>query len=168
MASANGASLFDGYGDPPFRYDADLLGRNGVRVTAQTWNPGVSNTDGDMNAFVWIEFEGGVRVNYTGTFASPGTDTGWNGAGSLPGRRHAGLESARRLGSDPPFPSECRPVAVSRDALLYTAAGGLGEPITADSIGPTGHHYDLYHWRACIESQVERRQADVTICIRWH
>src|SRR5204862_2856325 len=28
-------------------------------------------------AFVWIEFKGGVRVNYTGAFAAPGVDTGW-------------------------------------------------------------------------------------------
>ena len=30
-----------------------------------------------------------------------------------------------------------------------------GETIWAASIGAQGHHYDLYHWRACIESQTE-------------
>ena len=48
-----------------------LLGRNAVRVTAQTWNPKVSNAKGDMGAFVWVEFEDGARVNYTGTFVAP-------------------------------------------------------------------------------------------------
>jgi predicted dehydrogenase len=30
-----------------------------------------------------------------------------------------------------------------------------GEPIWAESIGATGHHFDLYHWRACAETGAE-------------
>jgi len=138
-------------------------------VTAQTWNPGVSNTDGDMNAFVWIEFEGGVRVNYNRYICFSGNRHRLERAlGHYRVERHAGLESARRLGSDPPFPSECD-LSQYQEMHFFTPLPEVwGEPITADSIGPTGHHYDLYHWRACIESQVEPETSDVTICIRWH
>lgn len=133
-----------------------LLGRNAARVTAQTWNPRVSNTDGDMNAFVWVEFEGGVRVNYTGTFASPGVDTGWNGRWVITGSKGTLVWNPR---------DEWGPIRLFRqDANLsqyqemhfFTPLPEVwGEPIWADSMGVTGHHFDLYHWRACIESGME-------------
>lgn len=133
-----------------------LLGRNARRVQAHTWNPTVSNTFGDMNAFVWVEFEGGARVNYTGTFASPGTDTGWSGKWTITGTRGTLVWNQR---------DEWGPIRLFRqnaDLSGYTEQHFFtplpepwGEPIWAGSIGPAGHHYDLYHWRACIETGAE-------------
>lgn len=133
-----------------------LLGRNAARVTAQTWNPPFSNTCGDMSAFVWIEFEGGARVNYSGSFAAPGADTGWNGRWVITGARGTLIWNPR---------DEWGPIRLFRqDADLsryqeqhfFTPLPEVwGEPIWADSIGPTGHRYDLYHWRACIQNGLE-------------
>ena len=133
-----------------------LLGRNAVRVLAHTWNPPVSNTQGDLNTFVWIEFEGGIKVSYTGAYASPGMDTGWNGRWDITGDRGSLVWNQR---------DEWGPIRLFRqDADLsqfhemhfFTPQADVwGQPIWAESIGPTGHAYDLYHWRACIEAGVE-------------
>jgi predicted dehydrogenase len=64
-----------------------LSGSNAVTVSAQTWNPKVSNTQGDMCAFVWAEMDQGTRVSYTGSFASPGQDTSWPGRWVITGTR---------------------------------------------------------------------------------
>jgi predicted dehydrogenase len=133
-----------------------LLGRNARRVTAQTWNPAVSNTRGDMNAFVWVEFEGGARVNYTGCFASPGQDTGWNGRwvvtgtrGSLVWNQHDDWGPIRL------FRQNADLSQYQEQHFITPLPEVWGEPIWAESIGATGHHFDLYHWRACIEQGVE-------------
>jgi predicted dehydrogenase len=133
-----------------------FLGREALRVTAQTWNPPVSNTQGDMNAFAWLEFEDNIRVNYTGAFASPGCDTGWNGRWVITGSQGSIVWNQR---------DEWGPIRLFRqpaDLAQYTEMHFFtplpeiwGEPIQAESIGPAGHHYDLYHWRACIENGVE-------------
>jgi predicted dehydrogenase len=133
-----------------------LLDSNAVRVQASTWNPTVSNTRGDMNAFVWVEFENGVRVNYTGTFASPGVDTGWNGRWVITGTRGSLVWNQR---------DEWGPIRIFRqnadlsqyhEMHFFTPLPEVwGEPIWAPSIGAQGHHFDLYHWRACVETGAE-------------
>lgn len=133
-----------------------LLGREAKTVQAHTWNPKVSNTRGDMNACVWLEFEDGPRVNYTGCFASPGQDTGWNGRWNITGTRGSLVWNPR---------DDWGPIRIfhqNADLSQYTSSHFFtplpeiwGDPVWAESIGATGHHYDLYHWRACIEQGVE-------------
>lgn len=133
-----------------------LLGRNAERVTARTWNPTVSNTKGDLSVFAWIEFAGGAKVNYTGSFASPGVDTGWNGRWTFTGTRGSLVWNQR---------DDWGPIRLFRqnaDASHYDQMHFFtplpepwGETIWAPSIGAQGHHFDLYHWRACIESHTE-------------
>jgi predicted dehydrogenase len=128
-----------------------FLGRNAVRVTAQTWNPAVSNTKGDMTAFVLAEFEGGTRVNYTGSFASPGTDTGWTGRWTFTGTRGSIVWNQK---------DDWGPIRVFRqnaDRSQYNAQHFFlpldpqwGDIIWAPDIGAKGHHFDLYHWRDAI------------------
>ena len=133
-----------------------LLGVNAETVMAKTWNPCVSNVTGDMSAFVWIEFEGGAKVNYTGSFASPGTDTGWNGRWVITGSRGTVIWNSR---------DDWGPIRLFRqnsDKGQYQTMHFFtplpepwGEPIPVPSIGAQGHHFDLYHWRACIDGGVE-------------
>ena len=133
-----------------------LLGQNAVRVTAQTWNPKVSNTEGDMNAFVWAEFEGGARINYTGGFVSPGVDTGWNGRWVITGSRGSLVWNPRDdWGSIRLFRQEADLSQFSENHFFTPLAEVWGEPIWPESIGPQGHKFDLYHWRACIETGAE-------------
>lgn len=127
-----------------------LLNRKPVRVFAQSWNPKVSNTKGDMISFALIEFEGGVRVNYTGSFASPGMETGWNGRWSLTGSHGSIIWNQR---------DEWGPIRLFRqdaDVSQFTHQHffeglGWGNAIPAQDIGAKGHHFDLYHWRWCIQ-----------------
>ena len=133
-----------------------LLGENALKVTAQTWNPVGSGAEGDMNAFAWIEFESGARVNYTGAFSSPGTDTGWNGRWTITGSKGSLVWNSR---------DEWGPIRLFRqnadlhqyqEMHFFTPLPEVwGEVIQPGSMGATGHHYDLYHWRACIESGAE-------------
>ncbi len=133
-----------------------LLGSNAARVMAHTWNPAVSNTKGDMSAFAYIEFENGAKVNYTGSFASPGTDTGWNGRWVITGTTGSIVWNQR---------DEWGPVRIFRqnadrsqyqEMHFFTPLPEVwGETVWADPIGPTGHQYDLYHWQACIQSKTE-------------
>jgi predicted dehydrogenase len=133
-----------------------LTGRNAVRVQAQTWNPSVSNTCGDMNAFVWIEMEGGIRINYSGTFASPGTDTGWNGRWSITGERGSLVWNQRDDWGPIRLFRQNADLSQYREMHFFTPLPEVwGEPIWAVPIGASGHQYDLYHWRACIEAGVE-------------
>jgi predicted dehydrogenase len=133
-----------------------LLGRNAARVTAQTWNPKVSNADGDMNAFAWIDFEGGVRVSYTGAFVAPGLDTGWNGRWAITGSKGSLVWNPRDdWGPIRLFRQDADLSQYQGQHFFTPLAEPWGEPIHAESIGAAGHHYDLYHWRACAEAGVE-------------
>ncbi len=133
-----------------------LLGCNAKRVQAQTWNPAFSNTRGDMSAFAWIEFNNGVRVNYTGSFAAPGQDTGWNGRWVLTGSHGSIVWNPHDDWGPIRLFRENADVSQYHEQHFFTPLPEpWGEPVQAASIGPTGHHYDLYHWRACIEQRVE-------------
>ena len=133
-----------------------LLGCNAARVQARTWNPGVSNTSGDMNAFVWIEFENGARVNYTGAFAAPGVDTGWNGRWVITGTRGTLVWNQRDEWGPIRLFRQHADLSQYHEMHFFTPLPEVwGEPIWAPSIGPQGHHYDLYHWRACAETGAE-------------
>ncbi len=133
-----------------------LLGQNAVQVTAQTWNPKISNTDGDMGAFVWVEFEGGARVNYTGTFAAPGVDTGWNGRWAITGSKGTLVWNSRDEWGPIRLFKQNADLSEYREQHFFTPLPEpWGEPVWPESIGATGHHYDLYHWRACVETGAE-------------
>ncbi|HZT44164.1 MAG TPA: Gfo/Idh/MocA family oxidoreductase [Chthonomonadaceae bacterium] len=133
-----------------------LLGRNAVRVLAYTWNPPVSNTQGDLNAFVWIEFEGDVKVSYTGAYAAPGMDTGWNGRWDITGDKGSLVWNQRDEWGPIRLFRQDADLSQFQEMHFFTPLPEVwGQPIWAESIGPTGHAYDLYHWRACIEAGVE-------------
>ncbi len=133
-----------------------LLGCNAARVMAQTWNPRVSNTQGDLSAFAWIDFANGVKVNYTGSFASPGVDTGWNGRWVITGTKGSLVWNQRdEWGPVRYFPQNADTSQFDAMHFFTPLPEPWGEPLWAPSIGAQGHHYDLYHWRACIESGAE-------------
>ena len=133
-----------------------LLGKNAERVLAYTWNPAVSNTQGDLNAFVWIEFEGGIKVNYTGAYGSPGMDTGWNGRWNITGDKGSLAWNQRDEWGPVRLFRQDADLSQFQEMHFFTPLPEVwGQPIWAESIGPTGHAYDLYHWRACIEAGVE-------------
>ncbi len=133
-----------------------LLGQNAMKVQAQTWNPPVSNTKGDLNAFVWIEFEGGTRINYTGTYASPGTDTGWNGRWVITGSKGTLVWNPRdEWGPIRYFAQRSDPNQYTEMHFFTPLAEPWGEVIWPEHTGAVGHTYDLLHWRACCETGIE-------------
>lgn len=62
-----------------------LIGRDPVSVWCDSWNPSWSWYRGDAAASVIVEFEGGVRYRYDGSWCSPGAETSWNGAWRVSG-----------------------------------------------------------------------------------
>ena len=133
-----------------------LLGANAKQVTAQTWNPAISSAEGDMSAFVWVEFEGGARVNYSGSFASPGADTGWNGRWTLTGSKGSIIWNPRDDWGPIRLFRQNADLSGYHEQHFFTPLPEIwGEPIQAASMGATGHHFDLYHWRVCSERNIE-------------
>ena len=133
-----------------------LLHRDAVAVRCRTWNPSVSNTLGDVSAFAWIDFERGVKVNYTGSYGTPGQDTGWNGRWTITGTRGTIVWFARDEWGPIRLFQQNADLGQYTDMHFFTP---LPEPwgtaIWAESIGATGHQFDLYHWRACIEMNLQ-------------
>ena len=133
-----------------------ILNRNAESVQARTWNPSVSNTRGDMSAFAWIDFQGGAKVNYTGSFASPGVDTGWNGKWTITGTRGTLVWNQRdEWGPIRIFRQNADPSHYNEMHFFTPLPEPWGETIWPMSIGAQGHHFDLYHWRGCIETGTE-------------
>lgn len=62
-----------------------LIGRDPVSVWCDSWNPSWSWYRGDAAASVVVEFEGGIRYRYDGSWCSPGAETSWNGAWRVSG-----------------------------------------------------------------------------------
>jgi predicted dehydrogenase len=57
----------------------NVLGREPVRVLAQSWNTPWSIFKGNPVATVIFEMEGGVMITYTGNWVSKGWETSWDG-----------------------------------------------------------------------------------------
>ena len=70
-----------------------LIGRDPVAVWCDSWNPAWSWYRGDAAASAVIEFEGGVRYRYDGSWCSPGAETSWNGAWRISGSAGTALWS---------------------------------------------------------------------------
>ena len=79
-----------------------VYGQEPVRVLCQTWNPSWSMYAGDSNVSALFEFDGGLRVNYQGTWqgnwASPGFEWRTDCADGIISQREefGGLYFARR------------------------------------------------------------------------
>jgi predicted dehydrogenase len=56
-----------------------VLGREPVEIYCHSWNPPWSKFDEPAEAFAVIGFEGGVAVNYSGSWISPRLPTPWAG-----------------------------------------------------------------------------------------
>lgn len=56
-----------------------VLGMEPIAITAHSWNPHGSTYVNDAAAAVFLHFENGVRVNYTGSWVAFGMETDWNG-----------------------------------------------------------------------------------------
>ena len=133
-----------------------FLGTEAQQVTAQTWNPKVSNTQGDMSTFALMEFAGGARVNYTGSFASAGVDTGWNGRWTITGSKGSILWNSRDDWGQVRLFRQDADLSQYTEQHFFTPLPEIwGDVVPLESQGAQGHHHNLYQWRACIEQGVE-------------
>lgn len=69
----------------PFDSARFLLDADPVAVYCEEYNPAWSWYQGDAAATAIFEMTGGVRYIYTGSWASPGAETSWNGAWRVSG-----------------------------------------------------------------------------------
>jgi predicted dehydrogenase len=56
-----------------------FLARNPLALSGRSWNPAWSWFEGDASAAVWLAFQDGIEVTYTGSWCSQGKPTSWNG-----------------------------------------------------------------------------------------
>lgn len=63
----------------PFDSARYVLGAEPVAVTCDAFTPPWSDSFGAPASIAQFEFEGGIRYLYTGSWASPGLETSWNG-----------------------------------------------------------------------------------------
>lgn len=75
----------------PFDSVRYLTGREPVAVYAEEYNPSWSWFRGDAAATAVVEFEGGIRWVYNGSWCSPGSETSWNGSWRVSGERGSAL-----------------------------------------------------------------------------
>lgn len=87
----------------PFDSARFLLGADPVAVYCEEHNPSWSWYRGDAAATAIFEMDGGIRYVYTGSWASPGAETSWNGAWRVSGEGGSALwDGDTRPQSDPP------------------------------------------------------------------
>lgn len=74
-----------------------LTGKDCVRVYAETFRPSWSWYTGNPAASVLMEFQGGLRVSYFGSWVAQGNQTTWNGTWRI-----SGSDGALQMASDLP------------------------------------------------------------------
>ena len=104
----------------PFDSARFLLDADPVAVYCEEYNPSWSWYAGDAAATAIFEMTGGARYIYTGSWASPGAETSWNGSWRVSGENG----SAMWNGDEPPR-SEPETQAAS-EGLRY---GGVAESL---------------------------------------
>jgi predicted dehydrogenase len=123
----------------PFDSARFLIGREPVAVYAEEYNPSWSWFNGDAAASVLVEFEGGLRWVYTGSWCSPGAETSWNGSWRVSGERGTALwngddepeldipDQADAAAPAPPERDGLGGIEAALDVFLHTLADG-GRP----------------------------------------
>lgn len=66
-----------------------LTGKNCVRLYARSFNPSWSWFQGKSSATVIMEFEGGIHINYFGSWVGQGRQTDWRGSFHIAGTKGA-------------------------------------------------------------------------------
>ncbi|NNC24525.1 Gfo/Idh/MocA family oxidoreductase [Salinisphaera sp. USBA-960] len=92
-----------------------LIGHEPVSVYCEEHNPGWSWFRGAANATAVVEFEGGTRFVYTGSWCAPGHETSWNGSWRISGEHGTAL-----------WDGEAMPVAHRPEELYSTDEQGVG------------------------------------------
>jgi predicted dehydrogenase len=104
----------------PFDSARFLLDADPVAVYCEEYNPDWSWYRGDAAATAIFEMTGGVRYIYTGSWASPGAETSWNGSWRVSGEKGSAIWNGDdRPQSDPAG-------ADDSEALHY---GGVSESL---------------------------------------
>lgn len=70
----------------PFDAARYVLGAEPISVSCQAFTPPWSDSFGAPASVAAFEFAGGIRYLYTGSWASPGLETSWNGEWRVSGR----------------------------------------------------------------------------------
>ena len=104
----------------PFDSARFVLDADPVAVYCEEYNPAWSWYRGDAAATAIFEMTGGVRYIYTGSWASPGVETSWNGSWRVSG------ESGSAIWNGDDRPQSEPAVAGESEALRY---GGVSESL---------------------------------------
>ncbi|MDP3952814.1 Gfo/Idh/MocA family protein [Microbacterium sp.] len=104
----------------PFDSARFVLDADPVAVYCEEYNPAWSWYRGDAAATAIFEMTGGVRYIYTGSWASPGVETSWNGSWRVSGEGGSAIWN----GDDRPQSEPA--VAGESEALRY---GGVSESL---------------------------------------
>lgn len=144
----------------------DLIGREPVAVQCESFNPTWSWYAGDASASVMVEFEGGARFSFVGSWCSIRHETSWNGSWHVSGAD--GTSS---------WDGDGAPIAVAADGAVAQAppgadpeeiAGALAEFVRAVGTGsiPSGEAhsnvYSLAMVEAAIHSAEEGRRVSIS------
>jgi predicted dehydrogenase len=143
----------------------DLIGREPVAVQCESFNPPWSWFTGDASAQVMVEFEGGTRFSFVGSWCSIGLDTSWNGSW-----RVSGPEGTASWDGDG------APIGVSKDGAVVRAqpgegpeeiAGALAEFVGAVRTGsvPSGEARSNVHSLAMVEAAVRSAEESRRVLI---
>ena len=101
----------------------DLIGGEPLAVYCESSNPDWSWFAGDATAQVTVEFAGGARFNFSGSWCSPGLETSWNGTWRVSG-----------AGGSATWDGAGAPAAQSADGTVVVAEPGTGPEEIAGSL----------------------------------
>jgi predicted dehydrogenase len=147
-----------------------LIGREPVAVQCESFNPAWSWYAGDASAHVMVEFEGGARFSFVGSWCSIGQETSWNGSWHVSG----GDGTAS-------WDGDGAPMAVAADGAVAQAppgadpeeiAGALAEFVRAVRTGsvPSGEAHSNVYSVAMVEAAIraaeEGRRVSISEVLR--
>lgn len=143
----------------------DLTGSEPVAVHCMSFNPGWSWFAGDAAAQVSVEFAGGARFGFTGSWCSLGLETSWNGTWRVSGAGGSAvwdgeaMPVARTVDGEP-VPGE---VGVGPEEI----AGALADFVDAVRTGriPAGEAHANVMSLAMVEAAVRSAEEDRRILI---
>lgn len=134
----------------PFDTARYLLDDEPIAVYADEYNPGWSWYRGDAAATAIFEMRSGARYIYTGSWASPGNETSWNGSWRAATEGGTALWDGDSEPTSDAAPSPAAPAEAPRsgiDAALHQFVAGL-----ATGIPPRGEVHENLLSLAMVEA----------------
>lgn len=151
----------------PFDSARFLLDADPVSVYCEEYNPPWSWYQGDAAATAIFEMDNGIRFIYTGSWASPGAETSWNGSWRVSAENGSALwDGDNRPQADPSAPADATVLAhggISESLHAFAESARTGSARTGSAC--SGEVHDNLLSLAMVEAAVASARATSRVLI---